>query len=88
MPDMPDIADRECPITYMPMKLPVITNGGVTYEFTAIAKHIIKSIDKACPVSTQPINTLILNRAIRLNSIVLSDDECSNDEYVLNNHPV
>lgn len=66
---------NECPISGEPIKIPVITNNGFTYDFISIAKWLCtrKNID---PVSgNRKVTTLIFNRAKRDDTISLSQEE-------------
>lgn len=74
MQETPELL-KECPITQMPMRIPVITNSGNTYEFEAIAEHISKSGRNLDPLSREPIEYLLLNRSALDAHLTLNDDE-------------
>lgn len=53
----------QCPISLAPIKIPVITNNGITYEFEEIARHLLSG-NITDPVTRGEITTIILNRVI------------------------
>lgn len=69
--------EYDCPISHQPMRLPVITNNALTYDFVSVAEwlcaHQGKNTDPG--VGNRPIKALIVNRIMRNNSITLSLEE-------------
>lgn len=69
--------ELKCPINLEPIRLPVITNDGHTYDFEMIASWIINR-QNTDPLTRAPITALILNRAFKNDSVVLSHEEKNN----------
>lgn len=64
-----------CQITQLPMKVPVLSDSGNSFEFTAIARWLLKSACKNPVDITQTISVLILNNAVRSDEAVLTPEE-------------
>lgn len=64
---------QECPITLFPMVVPVSTNHGQLYEFTAIAK-VLLSDNSLDPLTRQSIKSLTLTPAPMQPGVVLTDE--------------
>lgn len=64
---------QECPITLSPMVVPVITNHGQLYEFTAITK-VLLSNNSLDPLTRLSIETLTLKPDLMQPGVVLTDE--------------
>ena len=77
MPENPN----DCPILFQPMKVPVITSNGYTYEFSAIARCLLsdRPVDPLCSLD---ITSLTLNRSAMSDALILSLSDKEKSEIV------
>lgn len=66
---------HECPISGEPIRVPIITNNGFTYDFVSIAEWLCTGADTDPASGDGIITALILNRAIRDNAVILNQEE-------------
>ena len=72
---------NDCPILHEPMKVPVITSNGNTYEFSAIARCLLsdRPVDPLCSLD---ITSLTLNRFAVSDALILSLSDKEKSEIV------
>ena len=72
---------NDCPILHEPMKVPVITSNGNTYEFSAIARCLLsdRPVDPLCSLD---ITSLTLNRIAVRDALILSLSDKEKSEIV------